>query len=255
MDRKALRIALRFLAETVRYNLLTMTIIVGFVTKSSAVVASDGRISSSAYYEGEILQRKSIVKSDKFDKTFSLKNGKIIGAVSGTMSFLGKKTSEHIASLVEEYDTVPYSLHELAEYVCEGIKTGLENVSNDEILFRFRSIDLILIGSKSDSDSTYQIKSCRIKPNDTNTSIDYNIDTIDPVKDDHAYWQLFGDDTSQSIVNTFLKNEIGLLKKRNEKTLRSISYKAIRLGIKKSTISKSGDHQTCGGKVFVKNAT
>lgn len=231
-----------------------MTIIIGFVTKSSAVVASDGRISSGAYYVGGILQRKSEVISDEFDKTFSLKNGKLIGAVSGIMSFQGKKTSEHIASLVEEYDSVPYSLDELAKYVCEGIKTGLLKVSNDEILFRYRSIDLILVGSISDSDSTYQIKSCRIKPNDTNTSIDYNIDTIDPTKDDHTtYWQIFGDDTSQAIVNTFLQNEIGLLKVHDKKNLRSISYKAIKLGIKNSTISKSGDHQTCGGKVFVKN--
>lgn len=230
-----------------------MTIIIGFVTKSSAVVASDGRISSGAYYEGKFLQRKSEVKSDEFDKTFSLKNGKLIGAVSGTMSFQGKKTSDHIASLVEEYDSVQYSLQELAEYVCEGIKTGLLKVSDDEILFRFRSIDLILIGSKSDSDSTYEIKSCRIKPNDTNTSIDYNIDTKDPVKDNLTHWQIFGDDTSQAIVNTFLQNEIGLLKVHNKKNLRSISYKAISLGIKNSTISKSGDHQTCGGKVFVIN--
>ncbi len=231
-----------------------MTIIIGFVTKSSAVVASDGRISSGVYYEGEILQKKSEVISDEFDKTFSLKNGKLIGAVSGLISFQGKKNSEHIASLVEEYDSVPYSLDELAEYVCEGIKTSLLKVSNDEILFRFRSIDLILVGSISDSKSTYQIKSCRLKPNDTNTSIDYNINTLDPAKDDLTHWQIFGDDTSQTIVNTFLKNKIGLLKKHNEKTLSSISYKAIRLGIKNSTISKSGDHQTCGGKVFVRNA-
>lgn len=230
-----------------------MTIIIGFVTKSSAVVASDGRISSGAYYEGEILQRKSEVISDEFDKTFSLKNGTLIGAVSGIMSFQEKKTSEHIASLVEEYDSVPYSLDELAEYVCEGIKTGLLKVSNDEILFRYRSIDLILVGSISDSKSTYQIKSCRLKPNDTNTSIDYNIDTIDPAKDDLTHWQIFGDDTSQVIVNTFLKNEIRLLKKHDKKNLRSISYKAIRLGITNSTINKSGDHQTCGGKVFVTN--
>jgi hypothetical protein len=146
-------------------------------------------------------------------------------------------------------------MDDLAINVCEGLKLGLLNTSYEEILFRFRSIDLILIGPKSDSDYTYQLKSCRIKPDETNTSIEYTIKTIDPIKDDHAHWQLFGDDTSQSMVNSFLKKEIGLLKKRNAETLRSISYKAIRLGIKNSTVSKSGDHQTCGGKVYVKNAT
>jgi hypothetical protein len=232
-----------------------MTIIVGFVTKTSAVVASDGRISSGAYYEGEILKRKSTVKSDEFDKTFSLKNRKLIGAISGTMSFQGKSTIEHIESYVQEYECVTYSLDELTKYLCEKFNSSLLRVSNEEILFRFRSVDLILIGPKSDSDLTFQMKSCRIKPNEANTSIESTIDTVNPEKNDHAYWKLFGDDNSQTVVDTFLQSEIGLLKKRNEKTLRSISYKAIKLGIKESTISKSGDHQTCGGKVYVKNAT
>ncbi|WP_026968205.1 hypothetical protein [Algoriphagus terrigena] len=232
-----------------------MTIIVGIVTKSSAVVASDGRISSGAVYEGEIQKSKSSVQSDEFDKTFSLKNGKLIGAISGTMRFQHKSTIEHIESLVQENSLIPYSLDELAKCICAGLKSGLLEVSNEEVLFRFRSIDLILIGPKSHFDLTYQMKSCRIKPNEASASIDYTIDTVDPVKDDHAHWQLFGDDNSQSMVNAFLKREVGLLTKRDEKTLRSISYKAIRHGIKYSTVSKSGDHQTCGGKVYVKNAT
>lgn len=231
-----------------------MTIIIGLITKSSALVASDGRILSGAYYEGDIQKRKSTVESDEFDKTFSLKNGKIIGAISGLMRFQDKTTIEHIKSIAQENYIVPYSLDKLANCICKELKSGLVVVSDEEILFQFRSLDLILIGHKSDLDLTYQIKSCRIKASAKNRNIDYTIDTIDPVINNHVYWQLFGDESSQSKVHIFLNREIGLLNKQNINTLRPIAYKAIRLGIKHSMVSIFGDHQTCGGKVYVKNA-
>jgi hypothetical protein len=232
-----------------------MSIIIGFVNKTYAVVASDGRISTGALYEGETLIAKSIIQSDEFDKTFSFKNGKLIGAVSGIMRFKGKSTIEHIESIVNENNLSPFSMGDLAKKVCEGLKQGLLNTSSEEILFRFRSIDLILIGPKSDSDYTNQLKSCRINPDETLTNIEYTVNTIDPISNDLAHYQIFGDDAAQSIVNPFLQKEIGLCKKIDADSLRSISYKAIRLGIKNSTSIKHGDHKSCGGKVYVKNIT
>lgn len=79
-----------------------MSIIIGFVTQHCAVVASDGRIINGAYYENGILTRVSQVESDKFDKTFILNEGSIIGAVAGTMKFQEKLISGHLEEIIDQ---------------------------------------------------------------------------------------------------------------------------------------------------------
>jgi hypothetical protein len=49
--------------------------------------------------------------------------------------------------------------------------------------------------------------------------------------------------------NFVLENETRKLNSINEKSLRSLLYKAIRVGIKSS--GKLGSNYSCGGKVFV----
>jgi hypothetical protein len=50
-----------------------------------------------------------------------------------------------------------------------------------------------------------------------------------------------------------LHNEIKKMVEVTEQGLRSLMYKAVRLGIKESGVFSQGVDKSCGGKVFVKS--
>lgn len=227
-----------------------MSIIIGIVTDKCALVASDGRLHSGAYFENGIRTKDSKVIQDDFDKTFVLNGGKIIGAVAGTMKFEDKIIAEHLRELFENNACTPETL---IDDLCEGIKKRLELISSAEIAFVFRKIDLILINSTSGEMKDLKVQARRFHPNSDNSAIEIEKFVISPKVQGHAAWQLFGDDTSQKAIHDFLATEIQKMTFIDEKGLRSLLYKAIRLGIKVSEKSKEGNDLNCGGKVFVKS--
>ncbi|PKL85939.1 MAG: hypothetical protein CVV22_05245 [Ignavibacteriae bacterium HGW-Ignavibacteriae-1] len=231
-----------------------MSIIIGMLAKNCALVASDGRIISGAKYENGIVTQKSHVTSDEFNKTFTLKNDSIIGVVAGTMEFQGKSISEHIDEILNETcEGEINTFEELLDFISDGLKFKMQNISETEISFQFRIINLILIGYKEKKLSDLSMHAFSFSPNLGTKYIECSKKIVEPVKNNLAQWELFGDVSSQKAVNDFLYERISILKKKTEAKLRSISKNAIELGIKKSTKSASGDHLTCGGKVYIKS--
>lgn len=226
-----------------------MSIVIGIVTNKCALVASDGRLHSGAYYENDLRVKDSEVICDNFDKTFVLDNNKLIGVAAGTMKFDNKSIEEHLKEL---FQSEQYSPDTLIDSLCEGLKKRIENISPSEIAFAFRKLDLILINSSPGKKKDIKIQACRFYPNSDNSSIEIKKSEIFP-KDGNVEWQLFGDDSSQKKINDFLETKIKKLTNINKKTLRSLLYKAIRRGIKASEQSKEGNNFNCGGKVFVKS--
>jgi len=230
-----------------------MSIIIGFVTSNCGLVSSDGRLTSGAFPDNGLVVKKAIPINDEFDKTFTLKNGTIIGAVAGTMEFQGRKIAIHLEEILTNECKVNTSVEDTLNCLKTHLKNRMEKIPENEILFPFRSIDLILIASPTGSQDNFKIYNSRFKPNSNNTSILIENEVISPGKKNNVYWKLFGDDSSQTAVDNFLKIEISKISKVNEQTLRSLSYKAVRHGIKNSTKHVNGDDLSCGGKPFVRS--
>jgi hypothetical protein len=227
-----------------------MSIIIGIVTDTCALVASDGRLHSGAYYENDKRIKDSEVIQDDFDKTFVLNGGKIIGAVAGTMKFEDKIIAEHLVKLMANNTFTPETL---VDVLCKGLREQFEQISSAEIAFAYRKLDLIIINSNSGEMKDMKIQARRLHPDSNNSSIEIERFEISPKVQGHAAWQIYGDDTSQREINDFLSTEIQKMTRIDEKGLRSLMYKAIRLGIKVSEKNNEGNDLNCGGKVFVKS--
>ena len=126
-----------------------MSIIIGFVADNCGVVASDSRLTAGAKFDNGIVIKKSSPISDAFDKTFSLNDGKIIGAVTGTMKFNEKTIAVHLEEILVNESSQNDSLEEAIVCLKNNLKERMEHILNEEILFKFRAIDLILIASYS----------------------------------------------------------------------------------------------------------
>jgi hypothetical protein len=228
-----------------------MSIIIGLISKKCELVASDGRLTSGAEFKFGSVIKKAIPIDDQFDKTFSLKEGRIIGTVAGLMEFHGLKISEHLENILNEECNNVNFLDQTMNCLATKLKTRIEGISDAEILFEHRIIDLILIGSTYDEPNDLKLFSFRFKPDLNSNIITVESSEIPAHRKGFAHWQLFGDDASQESVNRFLSSE---LKETpiEEKRLRSLSYKAIRLGIISSSKHEFGEYPTCGGKPFVK---
>ena len=227
-----------------------MSIIIGIISETCALVASDGRIFSGATFVNGIRTNDAIISNEEFDKTFKLNDGRIIGCVSGLMKFQDKTIEEHLQEIINNNTD---SSNLLIDVITKSLKVKIENISSIEVGFSFRKIDLILI-MNSDIGALNDLKlyAIRIKPNSINNAIEFEkVDLVPQLG--QVTWQLFGDTEAQKIIVSFLNDQIKQLKLIDEKPLRSLLYKAIRLGIKYSLSHPDGYEQSCGGKVFVKS--
>ena len=227
-----------------------MSIIIGIITNNCALGASDGRLHSGAYYEKGIRTKDSEIIQDDFDKTFVLQGTQAIGAVAGTMKIENKIIADHLEELLKDKIYTPETV---IDCLTQGLKEKLEKISQDEIALEFRKLDLILINSISGEMKDLKIQARRFHPNSVNSSIEIERIEILPQMQGYAGWQLFGDDISQNAINEFLENELKKMTYFDEKKLRNLMYKAIRIGIKVSGKNEDGNDLNCGGKVFVKS--
>lgn len=74
-----------------------MSIIVCMIRENHAVAASDGRVMFEGHIAGNDDER------DRFNKTFSLLDGKVVGAFSGLTNFDGRTASQHLQGIVTSH--------------------------------------------------------------------------------------------------------------------------------------------------------
>lgn len=221
-----------------------MSIIIGFVSDKCATVASDGR---------EIFNGSSIC-SDNVDKTFMLDKDRIIGAAAGTTQFQNKNIALHLSEIITVHCQANDNLGQKLAAIETQMKTRLENVNDYEIAFQHRRIDLILIGTNTNNKKDLKIYSMRFKPNASNNKItvDTEVNPSGSKQNGIVYWNTFGDNRAQQFAEQLFINEINKAAKKNLAFLVSLSYKAIREGIKNSDKHPNNVHLSCGGKPFVK---
>jgi len=228
-----------------------MSIIIGFVTRQCGIIASDGRQFGSARFENERLIEKAKIINESFNKTFSLNDGKIIGASAGLTTFQEKRISEHLEELIKEKWDENISIDEIIRNTIESLKTRLKKIENTEVLFEHRKVDIILISSKKLGLLIYSI---RLLPNRDKQEIHIEFDVIPTNKKTQGivYWKLFGDDSAQSSSIKYFDRVFKTINNTGRPFLIATIKKSISAGIAKADIHPFGDDQSCGGQIFTR---
>lgn len=230
-----------------------MSLIIGAITKNFGIIASDGRQFGCAKFKNDQLMEKAIIVNNEFNKTFSLLNGKIIGASAGTTSFEQKNISGHLEEIINEIDKKFFDLDEFIDAIMESFRIKLKNIRNTEILFKHRKIDMILIWKDKHEFFMHDI---RFFSNDACNDIICQPKKISPFHDrltnNKFSYQLFGDDEAQKEATSVIKAWSNTLNTANKNLFKFYVEKALNAGIKKAAKHPFGDEQSCGGKIFVK---
>jgi len=137
-----------------------MSIIISMISQKGGVVCSDGRKHSSiTIKEDETSDDKATIESDNYNKTFIIQN-KLVGAYCGLLEFSNKNISEHISEIVENKMHLNYE--EIVTLIETELKNKLLLISIDEIRFKSRKIDLLLVGRNDKK--RMQISALRLFP-------------------------------------------------------------------------------------------
>jgi len=210
------------------------------ISKKGGVVCSDGRkFSSIPIKEDDTSDEKATIASDNYDKTFNIQN-KLIGAYCGLLSFSSHNVQEHISDLVK--DQLHVNHEEIIAIIENGLRDKLLQISHDEIRFKSRKIDLLLVGRKDKK--RMQISALCFIPQE-NTII-CKKETIITDSDNRYY--TFGDDNAQKSTKNILNQNKA--PNHDNTYLIKLSKNAIKAGINYSGCHPYSDEQSCGGNIF-----
>jgi hypothetical protein len=95
-----------------------VSLILALLTSRDGIVASDGRRFGNAVLENRKVVKPAPIESEKFDKTFSLDGGRVVGAFAGLMCFSGKEIAEHIDESLQALATVETDFVGVAKRSC-----------------------------------------------------------------------------------------------------------------------------------------
>jgi hypothetical protein len=223
-----------------------MTIALGLITKDFGLVSSDGRLIDGAKFEGGQVSENAKIRTDTYNKTFTLIEDTVIGVVSGLMEFQEKSTPVHLKEIVDNECKEIRSIEEKFKCLVQQMKLRLEDKSNAEIIFKYRGLDLVLVTINKKFKFKYKLFHFKFYPDETIGEI--KIVAKEPIIpfENKAYWMIVGDESSAKIVDVVLKTSKGT----DKKVISKVVDRAINEGIIHSQKNEYGDFQNCGGKEY-----
>jgi hypothetical protein len=224
-----------------------MSIIVAVAAGANAVVASDGRRFAPAAFDanGNIIQA-AVIDSEICDKTFSLLDESIVGAVSGMMSFSGKSVTEHIGDIMNQSGCADTALSVVAEVIKKDMIGKIQDISPDEVLFDWRKLDLLLVGRDSAKRSGQGIARLRFIPKEGAIECEFSV----LPKEDSIHFCTSGDDKAQEAAYRLLK--ANKTQNRTLSFLKMLATRAVQAGVKSAANHPLGSEPSCGGDLFVR---
>jgi hypothetical protein len=221
-----------------------MSIILGLVTSRDGIVMSDGRMFGSALLDNGKVVEEASIKSEEFDKTFCLDQGRLIGTLAGLMQFSGKKVSEHIEDIWQTSAKSKTEFTDIANELCEGLKGKLTNINPNDVVFECRKIDLVLIGRMTATKRQLVMGRFRFSP--MNNQMSFSADMFPGEK--LIKYCTFGDEKAQAAVaRVMTENKTS---NRYATFLKILANRSIRAGIKRSGCQPYGSEPACGGRTF-----
>lgn len=225
-----------------------MSIILASISEKAGVVASDGRCFNPTLLISGSADKPVTIKTDECDKTFEIKDAKIIGACCGLMAFSGKSATEHVVEAVKTSGSPLFSFCDLLAGVQEFLRTKLLQISPAEVIFFERKLDVLLIGRNIKGH--LRIAALRFAAE--------NDDIAAPapeilVPDKANSFKLFGDERAQAATKHVM--ESNKAPNRDRSFLQQLAIRALKAGIEVAGPHPYGtaDSLSCGGRIFHKH--
>jgi len=224
-----------------------MSVIVAFISASNGVVASDGRQFGSAQLDGEKVMQPASIISEDFDKTFSIDDGRIIGAFVGLVFFSGRSVADHISEIARRALTDSSSFKEIVDKIEEKTKGLLQQIGPEEVVFHRRKIDVLLVGGENLTKSKLRIASLRFLPIGEKIKSEKEIKIPDTHK---KCYYVYGEDNACIAADKVLAQDRA--HNLDAIFLKERAISAVKAGIKGAGKHRDGTDIACGGHIFTK---
>ena len=220
-----------------------MSIIVAFVSREGWVVASDGRIFTSAKTVGGQVVQAPPIESDECDKTFFCWDGLIVGAHADLMRFCGKTVGEHVVECLHAQGEPHMDVVAAADAVEKELCRRLEGIDAAEVGFDRRKVDLLLVGYSGGNARFPRIAALHFESKDQ--TIIARRELVSGRKDKRFY--LYGNPEAQIGASRVFRSSKA--PNRDVAFLRSLACQAVSAGIQSSGTYPQSSSKCCGGKV------
>jgi hypothetical protein len=217
-----------------------MSVIAALISTRDGVTASDGR-----RFEAVVPPRPPSVESDDFDKTFSLAEGKVIGAFCGLLEFSGATVAEHIRDITASIVTKGTSFLEVVSLVQRELTARLNRVDDLEVMPAYRSVDLLLVGGVNLTRKDMRIAGVRFRATQDGVVADPS-DVVSAGEGNRYY--VYGEDLARAAAKKVFDDD-HVASKASDQLLKLVS-KAVDAGIQGCGVKAGGAHRACGGQIF-----
>jgi hypothetical protein len=221
-----------------------MSIIIALISTRCGVVASDGRRFSSAVPDKGI---PAEVELDNFDKTFSLLEGKVIGAFAGLLEFSGRTIREHIVETASAWSDSSEDYESLVQKIKRDMQEKLFKIRDDEVGFIYRTLDMLLVAGDRVAGNNPKLFAIRFEPRNGLIIAD-GPETVES-SPRHIGQRIRGVPEARDGA------EKALSLKRNKKIdieyLEALVRRGIKSGIFSAKSHPYGTEQACGGSIFI----
>ena len=221
-----------------------MSVIAALISTRDGTIASDGRRFNSVHLVNGVPTEPTSVASDDFDKTFSLADGKMVGAFCGLLEFSGATIAEHIRDITSGSFPSGAAFMQIVELVEQQLTARLNLVDDGEVIPPSRNVDLLLVGGAQLTRGDMKIVGIRFcaKPN----GVAPTRDVVSAGKANRYY--VYGEDLARAAAaKTFDDNHVA---SKDSPSLMKLVREAINAGIQNCGVKEHGAHRACGGQVF-----
>jgi len=187
------------------------------------------------------------IDADDFDKTFTLYGDKVIGAYCGLLCFSGKTVAEHVADIIASIKK-PKSIMDLAEAVRDEIISRLGGISNVEVDWPFRKIDMLLVGGERLKTKDQRIIAIRFYPENQSISATIEIHEAGACK----RYCTFGEENAAKAAGGAMKNPTPNL---DAEFITNQAKAAVQVGIAAAGVRPHSMIAACGGTIFARRTS
>lgn len=221
-----------------------MSVIAAFISTRDGTVASDGRRFKSVVLVNGVPTEPPSITADDFDKTFSLGDGKVVGAFCGLLEFSGATVPEHIRDITEGSFSGGTTLLQIVDLIEQQLTNRLNQIDDGEVIPPCRNVDLLLVGGAQLSRGDVRIAGIRFCGQPDGVTPARDIVSADKANRYYVY----GEDLARAAAaRTFDNNHVA---SSDSGFLMKLVRQAINAGIQNCGVQKHGTHRACGGQIF-----
>jgi hypothetical protein len=216
------------------------------IRENHAVAASDGRV----MFEGHIAGNDD--EKDRFNKTFSLLDGKVVGAFSGLTYFDGRIASQHLQEIVTRHYKEITLFDDLVKEILDQYLCKLNFMNTDTHLsVESKKTNILLASGECLTNQNIRIALLNFQPGNSGNLMhcdkpQYAGEGVDPKQ---LVGCTQGDDCAVAHAHHYIEENSGFIQP-GHRNLKEFAQNVIKKGICASSFDEKTLIKVCGGEIY-----